>query len=317
MLKKGLYCAMLMAALLGMMSRTALAAVYTLPENGDSVLGSNVVASVKAKDTGTTFARRNDVGYYALLEANPKLDPLHVARASTLLVPQQVILPNAPRVGIVINLAELRLYYYPPDSNTVVTYPVGIGRVGGDWQTPTGELTIIEKVKDPDWHPPKLVVEDVGKRGIILPEVIPAGPDNPLGAYMLRLSNYSYLIHGTNRPEVVGRRTSAGCVDLYPEDIESLFNRVPVGTKVTIVNEPFKAGWLNEQLYVEAHTPLREQRQAYAGHYDSLLNEALSAATAARPANVDWSKMQALVKAQAGVAEVVGQAVNGAPTVST
>ncbi len=301
-IKRVLCCALLCLIVVP----TVFSATYTLPENGDTVVGSREVASLKMNDSLSAFARRNGIGYYQALDANPQVDPMRLSSGSRLVVPAQIVLPNAPRQGIVINLAELRLYYYPSGSNTVVTYPVGIGRVGGNWQTPTGKLTIIQKKQDPEWRVPASVAEDMAKRGVILPEVIPAGPDNPLGAYMMRLSNYTYLIHGTNHPEGVGRRTSAGCIRMYPENVEELFSMVPLGTKVTIVNQPFKAGWLNGQLYFEAHTPLREQRAAYAGRYDSLWNDALNSATGVRAASVDWTKVQTLAKKQTGVAQVIG-----------
>lgn len=304
MLKKWLYY-----VLLAFIVTPAFATVYNLPENGDNVVGSNDVAIVKMGDNLSAVARRNDVGYYEMLDANPQLDPMRLSAGTRLLVPHQRILPDAPREGIVINLAELRLYYYPPGSNTVVTYPVGIGRIGTGWQTPTGQLTIIQKKQDPDWRVPQSVAEDMAKRGVILPDVIPAGPDNPLGAYMMRLSNYTYLIHGTNHPDAVGRRTTSGCIRLYPEDIADLFPQVPVATKVIIVNQPFKAGWLNGQFYLEAHEPLREQRATYAGHYDSLWNAAIDDATANQAASVDWTKVQDLVKKQTGVPKVIGQVV--------
>lgn len=305
MLKKLLGYSIVIASLLGlMMTSTAFAVVYNLPANGDNVVGSNQVASLRMGDTLSTFAERNGVGYYEVLDANPGIDPLRITSGSRLLVRNQFVLPNAPKQGIVINLAELRLYYYPADSNTVAIYPVGIGRIG--WQTPTGQLSVIQKKQDPDWRVPPSVAADMAKRGIILPEVIPAGPDNPLGRYMMRLSNYTYLIHSTNRPAGVGRRTSAGCIRMYPEDAEQLFNMVPVGTKVTIVNQPFKAGWLNGQLYFEAHSPLREQRAEYAGRYNSLWDSAISTATADKAATVDWTKVQSLGKKQTGVPQVVG-----------
>lgn len=307
MIKRYLGILFIVSLLGAMITPTALAAVYTLPTNGDSVVGSDDTAAVKMGDTATTFAQRNDIGYYQLLEANPYLDPLHISSVSRLLVPHQTILPDAPREGIVVNLAELRMYYYPPDSNTVVIFPVGIGRIGDQWQTPVGELTIIEKTKDPEWRVPEAVAADMVKRGKPLPEVIPAGPDNPLGAYRMRLSNITYLIHGTNHPYVVGRRTSAGCIDMYPDDVEQLFNMVPVDTKVTIVDQPFKAGWLNGKLYFEAHRPLREDRFYYTGHYDSLWNAALNNATAKRTALVDWNEIITLAEKEAGVAEVVGE----------
>jgi L,D-transpeptidase ErfK/SrfK len=288
------------------LSGVANASVYNLPANGDNVVGENKVATVKVGDSLSAFAQRNDVGYYELLEANPRLDPMRIASGSRLLIPHQFVLPHAVREGIIVNLAELRLYYYPPDSGKVIIYPIGIGRIG--WQTPVGQLTIIQKKENPDWRVPPAVAEDMAKRGVILPAVIPAGPDNPLGNYMMRLSNYTYLIHGTNHPPGVGRRTSAGCIRMYPEDVEQLFAMVPLGTKVTIVNQPFKAGWLNGQLYLEAHTPLREQRAEYAGRYNSLWQEAITVATRYQAANVDWSLVQKVSKKQMGIPQAIGLA---------
>ncbi|MCD6045794.1 MAG: putative exported protein [Gammaproteobacteria bacterium] len=302
----------LCCVLLAFIVTPAFALVYDLPSNGDTLVGSNEVLPVKAGDSLSTFAYRHDAGYYELLEANPRMNPMHLTAGMRLLVPHQFILPNAPREGIVINLAELRLYYYLPGSNKVMIYPIGIGRVGGNWGTPVGQLTVIQKKQNPDWRVPPSVAEDMAKRGVILPGVIPAGPNNPLGNYMMRLSNWSYLIHGTNKPAGVGRRTSAGCIRMYPEDVEQLFAEVPVGTKVNIVNQPFKAGWLNDQFYFEAHEPLREQRTTYAGRYDDLWNEAINSATASRAASVDWSKVQTIAKIQTGVPQVVGQAAQPA-----
>lgn len=288
-----------------MITTTAFATEYILPAKGDAVIGDNQMVSVKKGDSLSTLAERNDAGYYELLEANPSLDPLRLQEGMQVLVPHQIILPNAPREGIVVNLAELRLYYYPPGSNKVITYPVGIGRLGNQWLTPTGQLSIIEKQENPDWHVPESVIADMAKRGIKVPEVVPAGPTNPLGAYMMRLSNEDYLIHGTDHATTIGRRTTGGCISLYPEDIAKLFSMVPLDTKVTIVNQPFKAGWLKGKLYFEAHRPLREDRSRYAGRYDNLWNEALNNAIAKHTASIDWNTVQTLVKNETGVAEVV------------
>lgn len=304
--KQGVFC-----ALLAFVITPVFALTYDLPANGDDIVGNTEIKNVEMGDNLSTFAERYDAGYYELLEANPRLNPLRMSAGMRLVIPHQFILPDAPRAGIVINLAELRLFYYPPGTNKVIIYPIGIGRVGNSaqWQTPTGQLSVIQKKANPEWRAPPSVVADMAKRGITIPEVIPPGPDNPLGAYMMRLSNWSYLIHGTNRPSGVGRRTSAGCIRMYPEDVEALFALVPVGTKVTIVNQPFKAGWLNNQFYFEAHTPLREQRIEYAGQYDSLWNQAINDAAAKRAARVDWDTIHKLAQKQTGVAEVVGTAV--------
>lgn len=303
---KWLGCALVLMGII--MASTVEAAVYPLPANGDNVIGSDRVATAKVTDTISTFAERYDVGYYSVLEANPNVSPFRLYNGIRLFVPSQFILPDAPREGIVINLAELRLYYYPPGSNTVVTYPIGIGRIGEGWQTPTGQVPITEKIQDPVWRVPPSVVADMARRGKTIPETIPPGPENPLGAYMMRMGQTSFLIHGTNRSDTVGRRTSAGCIHLYPEDIEALYNAIPLGTPVTVVNQPLKVGVLNGQLYLEAHSPLLEQRAEYAGQYDTIARNTLQNALGKQTANVDWTKVQLLTQIQTGVPAVIGTA---------
>ena len=285
---------------------TAMASTYRLPDNGDNVVGYDRIESFDPGDSLSSFARRYDVGYYAVLEASPGLDPLSVRSGKRLFVPGQFILPDAPREGIVINLAELRLYYYPPGTNKVVTYPIGIGRVGTGWQTPQGQSPITEKKKDPLWHVPVSVVIDMARRGKILEEYIPPGPENPLGNYMMRLGNTAFLIHGTNRPDSVGRRTSAGCVHLYPEDIKALYKQVPLGTQVTIINQPVKVGILKGQVYFEAHSPLREDRLQYAAGYGPLSRTVLQTIGNHQTAKIDWTQVQFLAQKQTGVPDVVG-----------
>ncbi len=151
------------------------------------------------------------------------------------MIPTAFILPSAPRKGLVINLAELRMYYYPPDGKTVVTYPLGIGKEG--WGTPLGVTRITEKTKNPTWVPPKSILEHRKKEGVYLPAKVPPGVDNPLGGYRMRLAipTGAYLIHGTNNPAGVGRRSSSGCINMLPEDIETLYEKVPSGTPVHII----------------------------------------------------------------------------------
>lgn len=285
---------------------SAKAATYTLPASGDNVVGKVRTGVVEHGENLAHVARRYDVGYYEILEANPNVNPLKLKSGMRVVIPSQYVLPDAPRQGIVINLAELRLYEYPEGTNTVVTEPIGIGRLGGDFATPTGNFTIIEKKKDPAWHVPKSVAEDMAARGVILPAVIPPGPDNPLGQYMLRLSNYTYLIHGTNKAEGVGRRTSAGCIRMYPEDIETLFYSVPVGTPVTIINQPYKVGRLGDQVLLESHRPLREQREEVGDNFQPLLTATVDQATADKSVKLSWDKIQQIANAQSGLPGVIG-----------
>jgi L,D-transpeptidase ErfK/SrfK len=216
-------------------------------------------------------------------------------------VPTQFILPSGKREGIVVNLAELRLYYFPANSNLVYTYPVGIGRTG--WVTPVGTTRVADKVVNPTWRPPESIRQEQAALGRALPEVVPAGPANPLGTHAMRLAlNGSYLIHGTNSPAGVGRRTSHGCIRMYEEDVAQLFSMVPVGTPVRIIHEPYKAGWSNGQLYVEAHKPLADS--AYSRDFSiGSLRDMIAVQAGTAQSNINWN----------AVRDVYAQA-NGIPT---
>ena len=195
------------------------------------------------------------------------MDPWLPGEGTQIVLPTQFVLPDAPREGLVLNLAAMRLFYYPvPAEDEVprlITHPIGIGREG--WRTPQGTSHITEKMVQPAWTVPASVRREHALKGDPLPPVVPPGPDNPLGEFAMRLSLPSYLIHGTNQPYGVGLRVSHGCVRLYPEDIAQLFPEVPKGTRVTIVNQPYVAGWRNEQLYLEAHQPLAEDARRWGG----------------------------------------------------
>jgi L,D-transpeptidase ErfK/SrfK len=224
------------------------------------------------------IARDHSLGYDEILEANPSVDRWLPGDGTPVMLPTRYILPDAPREGIVLNLAEKRLYYYPKptagEKPYVLTFPVGIGRM--DWETPLGTTRIVEKVKDPTWRPPASIkAEHLERYGEILPDVVPAGPDNPMGAYALRLGiPGGYAIHGTNKRDGVGSRVSHGCMRLYPENIEELFRIVPIGTKVTIINQPIKTGWYAGTLFLEAHPPFidDEEEDARAPNHATLAN---------------------------------------------
>jgi L,D-transpeptidase ErfK/SrfK len=175
-------------------------------------------------------------------------------------LPTQFVLPDVPRRGLVLNIASKRLFYFPQvaegASVQVLTYPIGIGRVG--WQTPLGDAQVIAKARDPSWYVPASVRREHAELGNPLPSVVPPGPDNPLGHFVLKLDMPGYLIHGTNQPYGVGMRVSHGCVRLYPENIESLYEMVEVGEPVTIIDEPYLAGYRDGELYFESHSPLED-----------------------------------------------------------
>ena len=232
---------------------------FTIDRDSDLV-GYVQRVVVGKEDTLPDIARRFDVGYEEMVTANPGVDPWLPGVGREVVVPTQFVLPAASRVGVVVNVAEMRIYYYPPrkkdELQTVYTYPIGIGKVG--WNTPEGTTRIVARQKDPVWIVPKSVRDEHAADGDILPATVPAGPDNPLGQYEFRLSWPSYLIHGTNKPYGVGMRSSHGCMRLYPEDIAMLFDLVPIGTRVTVVNQPYLFGWRDEVLYMQAYTALED-----------------------------------------------------------
>ncbi len=254
-----LRCALFCYALF-IWANISLAAVYPLPPEGASVIGELQASAVRQGETLLDIARRHDLGYEEIMAANPGLDPWLPAVGARVLLPTQYILPDGPREGIVVNLPELRLYYYPPAQagkpREVITYPVGIGAEGKS--IPLATTKIIEKKEQPSWVVPESILAEHAAEGEILPRVVPPGPDNPLGDFALRLGLPSYLIHGTNRPFSVGMRVSHGCLRMYPEDIKTLFPLVAMNSTVRIVDQPYKAGWHNNILYLEAHHPLVE-----------------------------------------------------------
>jgi len=269
---------------------TASAEQFALPADGSDVIGETLTAEADASDTLLDVARRHNLGYEEITNANPGVDAWLPGAGTVVVVPRQRLLPRAPRTGIVINLPEHRLYWYPPaapgEAPVVWTFPVSIGKM--DWNTPLGSTRIVAKVKDPTWTPPKSVREEHAKRGDILPAVVPAGPDNPLGRFALRLGipGGAYLIHGTNRPAGVGMQVTHGCMRLYPEDIETLYGLVSVNTPVTIVNQPYKWGWREGELLIEVHPHLQEDAVEPPTLTD--LTRLIVDATRAKPLAIDW-----------------------------
>lgn len=199
------------------------------------------------EDTLIHLARKNNLGFVEIRSANPHLDPWIPGEGAEIILPKRHILPNAPKRGVVINLAEMRLFYFDKKGNAPLSFPIGIGREG--LQTPVGTTTVTRKAIGPSWRP----TERMRKEDPSLPEVIEAGPNNPLGTHALYLGWPQYAIHGTNRPYGIGRRVSSGCIRMYPEGILKAYDLVNVGTEVTVVDQPIKAGWADDMLYLEAH----------------------------------------------------------------
>ncbi|AOM40307.1 L,D-transpeptidase family protein [Xenorhabdus hominickii] len=252
--------------LIGILSLSGLANIahsveYPLPPVSSRLIGERSIYIVP--DDGLSLesiAAKYQIGLLAMLEANPGVDPYLPKAGTELVIPSQMLLPDTPRQGIIINLAELRLYYFPTGANHVIVYPIGIGQLGRD--TPTMTTSVSQLIKNPTWTPTANIRKDYASRGIILPAVMPAGPENPMGDFALRLAagRGEYLIHGTNANFGIGMRVSSGCIRLRPDDIEALFRSVPRGTRVQIINEPVKyAVEPDGKRYIEVHQPLSKK----------------------------------------------------------
>jgi L,D-transpeptidase ErfK/SrfK len=266
-------------------------------EPGSDIVGYVQKTIVGKDDTLPDIARRFDVGYEEILTANPGVDPWLPGVGREVVVPTQFILPAAPHEGVVVNVAAMRIFYYPPHKKgqpeTVYTHPIGIGKVG--WKTPEGTTKIVSRQKDPVWVVPKSVREEHQEDGEQLPAKVPAGPDNPLGAYEFRLGWPSYLIHGTNKPYGVGMRSSHGCMRLYPEDIAVFFDLIPIGTKVTVVNQPYLFGWRDGTLYLQAYAVMEDDSRNWSKDRKRLLAKLLHPKERGKIAQhddeIDWQRV--------------------------
>jgi L,D-transpeptidase ErfK/SrfK len=280
----------------------------------DDVIGQVQVTVSTKDDTLPDIARRFNIGYEEIVRANPGVDPWLPGAGKEIVLPTQFVLPNSVRQGIVINIAAMRLFYFPPtkpgEKQVVYTHPIGIGRVG--WQTPEGATKVVSKQKDPVWIPPASVRKEHKENGEILPARVPAGPDNPLGRYKFTLGWPSYLIHGTNKPYGVGLRSSHGCIRLYPEDVEKIFAMVNPGTTVTVVNQPFVFGWHEGELYLQGFDVLEDDKRDWSKSQPKLLSKTLSkriqAELAARKSTVDWQRVAQITKDPRGLVVSVSSA---------
>lgn len=239
--------------LCGAVAAAAMTTGAALAAERNDVIGTVKVHTAVWEDTLLDLARAHNLGYVETVAANPGVDPWVPGPGTRVVLPTAHILPDAPRNGIVLNLPEMRLYHFRAGS--VVTHPVGIGQEA--WATPKGTTTVVRKTADPTWYPPASIRAEKPE----LPSMVPPGPDNPLGTHALYLGWPAYLIHGTNKPDGVGRRVSHGCVRMYPEDIVEMYNTVTAGTPVRVVNQPVKAGWRDGQLYLETHPTLSQVDQ--------------------------------------------------------
>jgi L,D-transpeptidase ErfK/SrfK len=284
------------------------ATTFELVDDTTRVVGHNLVVISRQEDTLLDIGRQFDLGYSEIVNANPDIDPWLPGEGKQVIVPNRFILPDADRKGIVINLAEMRLYYYPRvkkgEVKVVITHPIGVGREG--WTTPLGKTRIIQKKKDPTWTPPASIHAEHIEKGDPLPKVVPAGPDNPLGAFAMRLGMPGYLLHGTNRPYGVGMRVSHGCVRLDPEDIEHLFGIVPLNTPVEIVYQPDKAAIQDGVLFLEAHK-VQEDIDEREGNNMTPMVAAIVNAQDTPLRDQDWPFVENMVRDYTGIVEQLNQ----------
>lgn len=259
--------------LLASLSTAAQATTYSLPPNGDNVITefSDNMPLTRADQDETLLdvARRFLMGQMEVVRLNQDLDRWHVKKGEIVRISNRRILPDSPHEGITLNISEYRMYYYPKGQSGVVkSFAHGVGRQ--DWKTPLGKTSVARKVKDPAWHPPESIRREHAANGDPLPEIVPPGPHNPLGAYALYLNlPGEYRIHGTDIDKIygIGMQITHGCVRMYPEDISELYQTVDVGTPVYIVKQPIKVGWLNNKLYIEAHPDLEGEEMSQDERY--------------------------------------------------
>lgn len=281
----------------------AMALRLPLPPPGVDLTGHLTFAMVQSGDDFAKIARRYDIGYFELEETNPQVDSLHPRPGTEVIIPTQYLLPKVPRQGLVINLASMRLFYFPQGASYFYTYPVGIGKY--NWSTPLGQMSIIQKIKNPIWTVPESIMKYREENGDPVPKQVPAGPDNPLGKFAMRLSSPTYMIHGTNDPASVGRRSSAGCIHLYPEDIKALFSMLPLKTPVLIINQPYKAGWADGRLYMEAHLPLKELRDQFTSA-SAVVISLIDSLSDENSEYVNWLQADNIIRDHTGIPTVVG-----------
>jgi len=295
---------------------TSMAEVFALPTDGSDLIGEIQYTKAKHEDTLIDIAREFSLGQDEIVMANPTVDRWLPGDGKEVLVPRQFILPDAPRSGIVINIPEMRLYYYPAQpkgkATQVITYPISIGRM--DWRTPLGATKIAQKVKDPVWTPPETIKREHAQDGDILPDVVPAGPLNPLGRFAMRLGVPGYLIHGTGVDKAygIGMRVTHGCIRMYPEDIERLYPLVNVGTPVHLLNQPVKLGWSNGTLYMEVHQPLDEDRMTYEPLLDSAM-DMIEKKTKIQQITLDGAALKQALQQPTGIPVAISKSPESVP----
>ena len=284
---------------------------YTLPAypaNARVASGNMTTYTVKEEDTFLDIARHYGLGYIELRAANPGVDPWAPTPGEQLVIPTFNLLPRAPQNGMVVNLGDMRMYYFKTPGKPPLTYALGIGAEGLD--TPLGQTTVVRKAAYPSWYP----TERMKKLKPYLPAAVAPGPSNPLGTHAMYLGWPTFLVHGSNKPWGIGRRVSSGCIRMYPEDVIALFDQVPVGTKVTIVDQPILVGWLEDGLYIEANPSKTqgEEIEINGVHTVRPLTDELKKviADAAGPeaeSRIDWDAVDSAVRERRGYPILIAQ----------
>ena len=304
----GLYRNVLILACAFIISPARAAVSFTLENPGDSLMGSVDKVHAVYEDTLPDIARANGLGFMEVKLANPGVDTWLPGEGTEIVLPKLFVLPGVPQVGIVLNIPEMRLYYFPPQNadqaTEVITHPIGVGRQG--WSTPYINTRIIQKKTRPWWYPPESIRKEHAEMGDPLPKRVPPGPKNPLGNYMMRLGMPEYIIHGTNKPFGIGMRVSHGCIRLYPEDIKSLYQQVTLRTPVRIVNQPYKVGTYNDSIYLEAHPYLEEDAGLFEGNLTSVV-EMLIKVTGKGGYQVDWALAKSVIAESNGIPVEIGR----------
>ena len=295
----------LISAALLVSSSQAMATTYPIPPKNQSIIGEEQIGYVRSGDPVANLAKTYDVGFNELQNANPdtNLDG-KIYFSKKLTIPTEHLLPDIDRKGIVVNLPEMRMYFYKGDE--VVTYPIGIGKTGNTIPIKSAKITY--KKTNPYWYPPQDIREFNLKRGIILPRVFPPGPDNPLGKYAVYMTIPTYLFHSTIFPESVGRRASFGCIRMYEEDIADLFPSIKHGIPLEIINQPVKLGWQNKDLYMEAHQPLEEHAKEDNVKMKNIVHRIVDK-TKNKPVFIDWQKVDYITKVKDGRPHSIGSII--------
>lgn len=289
---------------MGLLANTAFAKTFNLPTTDESLIG-RIQYTTDAGVSTSALAHHFNLGQNTVISANPgAVENGLLPKAVATTVPTQFLLPPMRREGIIINLPEMRMYYFPKNSNTVMTFPIGIGKIGKT--TPIRDTAIARKMVNPSWTPPEDIREFNRQQGIELPKTMGPGPDNPLGPYAIYLKIPTYLIHSTIFPESIGRRASFGCIRMHEDDIKEFFPVVQAGTPVVIVDMPIKVAWNNNQLYVETHPQLEEK-----GSSDTSINTMVNAVEQRIPNNdhvvlVNWPMLAYLSEQPDGIPHEVG-----------